>query len=294
MLRNYLTLAFRNIKRQSFYSFINIFGLAIGMSAGFMILQHVYHELNYDSFFENKENIYRVQTDRYKDGELATQWAAGCAGVGLHMKADFPEVKAFVNLHESTVPISYENKYYELKSAYYAGRPFFEIFSIPLLKGVDSLVLKEPFTVVLSESLAKKIFKGEDPVGKIIKQNDTRDFKVTGVYQDFPEESHMNFELLYSFESYVALTNEDARTAWQWDGFLNYVVLHPGTNPKALAEKFPKFVEARQGEELAQYGAGMGFVLQPLNKIHLISNYRSEIKPTGDEKATYFLLSTSH
>ena len=95
-----------------------------------------------------------------------------------------------------------------------------------------------------------RIFRDDYPIGKIIKQNDTRDYKVTGVFQDFPERSHMNFDILYSFESYVALTSENARTAWQWDGFLNYVVLHPGSDPKELSEKFPDFVEARAGEEL--------------------------------------------
>ncbi len=290
MFRNYFTITLRNFTKHSFYSFINIFGLAIGMAAGFMILQYVHYELSYDGFFENKENIYRVRTNRYNKGELTTQWASGCAGVGLHMKEDFPEVVEFVNLHRSGVPITYDNRYYELKSPYYAGSSFFEVFSIPLIRGVDSLVLKDPFTVVLSESLAKRIFGDEDPVGKIIKQYEFRDFKVTGVFRDIPEKSHMNFDLLYSFETYVALTSEDARTAWQWDGFLNYVVLHPGTDPDRLSEKFPDFIQARQGEELERWDSGMEFILQPLDKIHLTSNYRMEIKPTGNERTTYFLL----
>ncbi len=290
MIRNYLTVALRNFKRHPLYSAINVLGLAIGMAAGFIILQYVYYELSYDSFFENKENIYRVQTNRYNKGELTTQWAAGCAGVGLHMQEDFPEVLEFVNLHSSGASISYNKVYYELESSYYAGASFFEVFSIPLLKGVDSLVLKEPFTVVLSQSLAQKMFGAEDPLGKVIIQGDDREFKVTGVYADFPEQSHMDFDLLYSFESYVALTSENARTAWQWDGFLNYVVLDPRADVEQLAAKFPAFVERRAGEELARWDAGMEFVLQPLPKIHLTSNYRSEIKATGNEKTTHFLL----
>lgn len=290
MWKNFLIITYRNLTRHSFYSFINIFGLAIGLTAGFLILQHVHYQLSYDNFFENKENIYRVQTDRLKDGEMATQWAAGCAGVGLHMKEDFPEVIDFVNMHSSGAEISYNQKYFQPESPYYTGKAFFKVFSVPLLRGVDSLVLKEPFTVVLNETMAKKMFGDEDPMGKIIVMNDDNEFKVTGIFQDFPENSHMNFDVLYSFATYVAFTSEQARTAWQWDGFLNYVVLHPGTDPDKLSKKFPEFIQQRQGEELAQYGAGMEFVLQPLDKIHLISNYRQEIKATGDERATYFLL----
>ena len=290
MLKNYITSTIRNLKRHQFYAFINIFGLVVGMTAGFLILQYVYFELTYDNFFENKENIYRVRTNRYNAGELATEWASGCAGVGRHLNEDFPEVEDFVIMHSSGAEISHEEKYFELTHPYYASGNFFEFFSIPLLRGVDSLVLKDPWTVVLSESLATKIFGEENPVGKRIKQNDATDFTVTGVFQDLPERSHMKFDLLYSFESYVLFTSPEARTAWQWDGFLNYISLYPGTDPEVFSEKFPDWIIEREGEELEQYNAGMEFILQPLEKIHLISNYIGEIKTTGNEKTTYFLL----
>lgn len=290
MFSSFFRTIWRQLTRHSFYSFLTIFGLAVGIAAGFLILQYVYFETTFDQFFEDKDNIYRVQLNRYNKGELATQWAAGCAGVGLAMKEDFPEVKEFVNMTKSNAQISYEKNYFKLDYAYYAGQTFFEVFSVPLLRGIDSLVLKEPFKVVLSESIAKKIFGNADPVGKLLKMNDETDFEVTGIFQDLPERSHMKLDLLYSFETYVNFTSENARTAWQWDGFLNYVQLQPGTDVEALQAKFPSFIENRAGEELEQYNAGMEFLLQPLTKIHLISDYRGEIKPTGDERATYFLL----
>ncbi|MFK7953164.1 MAG: ABC transporter permease [Ekhidna sp.] len=290
MLKNYFTATLRNLTKNKFYASINIFGLAIGMAAGFMILQYVYHELTYDNFHKNKENIYRVQTNRYNAGELTTQWAAGAAGAGYHLHESFPEVVDFVNLASSSVGISYENKYFDLESPYYAKENFFEVFSIPLLQGIDSLVLKGLNKVVLSESLAKKIFGDENPVGKTILQNDHRDFLVTGVYKDFPKRSHMNFDILYSFDTYVSLSGEDARTEWNWDGFLNYVVLQDGVDPEELSSKFDPMIQEKVGEEMEQYNSSIEFVLQPLTKIHLISNYRAEIKPTGDETTTYFLL----
>ena len=163
MFKNFFLITLRNLTKHRFYSFLTIFGLAVGLAAGFLILQYVYFETTYDHFFENKENIYRVQLDRYNKGELATQWAAGCAGAGLHMKEDFPEVLEFVNLHSSGAQISYEQNFFKPEYAYYAGETFFKIFSVPLLQGVDSLVLKDPFTVVLSQTMAKKIFGNEDP-----------------------------------------------------------------------------------------------------------------------------------
>lgn len=290
MFKNYLTITYRNLAKHPFYSFINTIGLAIGMAAGFMILQYVYFELSYDNFFENKENIYRVQTNRYNKGELTTQWAAGMAGGGYHLKNDIPEVVDYVQMTRSSAQISQGDKYFDVENPYYASANFFRVFSVPLLRGVDSVVLKEPFTVVLSQTLAEKIFGQENPVGQRITMNDSRDFEVTGVFQDLPERSHMKFDLFYSFESFVQFTSDRSRSAWNWDGFLNYVVLRDGTNPENLASKIEDVVEARQGESLREEAAWIELILQPLEKIHLTSNYRMEIKPTGNETTTYFLL----
>ncbi|MEO1254413.1 MAG: ABC transporter permease, partial [Bacteroidota bacterium] len=279
----------RNLKKHKFYATINIFGLIVGMTAGFMILQYVFHELTYDRFIIDKENIYRIQTNRYNKGELSTQWAAGAAGAGNFLKRDFPEVKEFVNLHSSIAQISNDKKYFELTHPYYAGENFFTFFSIPLLRGVDSTALKGSMKVVLSESLANKIFGDEDPMGKIITQNDASDFVVSGVFPDFPERSHMKFDLLYSFDSYASFRGDEVRTQWNWDGFLNYVKLYDGTDQKTLEAKFEDWLINLVGEE-NQRNFRIELLLQPLTKIHLISNYRGEIKPTGDEKTTYFLL----
>ena len=290
MLSNYLTITYRNLAKHPFYSFINTIGLAIGMAAGFMILQYVYYELSYDNFFENKENIYRVQTNRYNKGELTTQWAAGMAGGGYHLKDNIPEVLDYVQMTRSSAQISQGDKYFEVEDPFYASANFFQVFSVPLLRGVDSTVLKEPFTVVLSESLAKKIFGKENPVGQRITMNDAQDFEITGVFQDLPERSHMKFDLMYSFASYIQFTSEGARTRWNWDGFLNYVVLRDGTDPEVMKTKIADMIEAKRGDQMREQAVWISLILQPLEKIHLTSNYRAEIKPTGDENTTYFLL----
>ncbi|MEM9895069.1 MAG: ABC transporter permease [Bacteroidota bacterium] len=290
MLRNHFIATVRSIKKQKFYTAINALGLIIGMVAGFLILQYVYNELSYDKFFANKENIYRLQTNRYNNGILSTQWAGGAAGAGKNLADNIPEIVDFVNLRKSAAEINYQKKYFELTHAFYAKENFFQVFSIPLLRGVDSLVLKEPFTVVLSESFARKMFGDEDPVGKILQQNDNTDYKVTGVFQDLPSRSHMKFDLLYSFATYLSFYGEDSQTEWNWDGFHNYVVLQPGADLAVVNEKITQVIQDQMGEEMESRNYFIEIVLQPLEKIHLISRYIGEIKPTGNEKTTYFLL----
>lgn len=230
MLRNYLNITLRTFKKHKVYVFINVLGLAMGMAAGFIILQYVAFELGYDQFFEDKENIYRIQTNRYNNGELTTQWASGAAGAGYHIKENFPEVETYTVLRRSEAMFSVDRKYFKPKFAYYASGNFFTTFGNRLVRGVDSIALKDPFTVVLSEELAERLFGDENPVGKKIRQNDANDFTVTGVFKDFPENSHMQFDLLYSYQTYINYTSEETKTAIDWDGFYNYVKLKPGTS----------------------------------------------------------------
>lgn len=292
MWKNYLTITLRSLRKNKAYSFINILGLAIGMAAGFMILQYVYYETTYDSFFENKENIFRVRTDRFNNGQLSTQWAAGASGAGPDMKEAFPEVLDYVKMYATEPIMTYDERYFDINFGFYATANFFEVFSVPLLQGVDSLVLRDMQTVVLSETMAKKMFGKEDPVGKEIETHDGARFTVTGVFQDFPEKSHMEAEILFSMITWITWQGgERADRTWQWDGWLNYVVLQEGTNSDDLQGKFPEFIASLHSDQFDGKQVEMiNFVLQPLDKIHLTSNFRHEIKPNGDETATYFLL----
>ncbi|MEM9326936.1 MAG: ABC transporter permease, partial [Bacteroidota bacterium] len=292
MWRNYLTITWRSLNRHRAYSFINVFGLAVGMAAGFMILQYVYYETTYDAFFENKENIYRVRTDRFKDGQLSTRWAAGASGAGPDMKDAFPEVLDYVKMYRTNPNMVYGENQFDIEFAFYATANFFEVFSIPLIQGVDSLVLRDMQTAVLSETLAAKMFGSENPVGKEVETHDGARFTVTGVFEDFPEKSHMDAEILFSMVTWITWQGgERADRTWQWDGWLNYVVLEPGTDPAVLESKFPDFIASLHADEFdGRQAEMMGFALQPLDEIHLISDYREEIKTNGDQNATYFLM----
>lgn len=292
MWKNFFTITLRNLKKNRVYSFINIFGLVIGMTAGFMILQYVYYEITYDRFFDNRENIYRVRTDRYDKGMLSTQWAAGASGAGIDMKEAFPEVLDYVKLYPWNQLLAHTDQFFDTEYGYFATRNFFQVFSIPLLSGVDSLVLKDLNTAVLSESFARKMFGDKDPVGETVHISDGTTFLITGIFKDLPEKSHMKIEVLYSMNTWLSwVGGDEADRTWQWDGWLNYLVLLDGTDPEVLQSKFPDFIASLHSDEFDGRQAEMvKFYLQPLDQIHLISDYRGEIKPTGDKTATYFLL----
>lgn len=288
MIKNYLTSVLRYVNRNRAFTAINVLGLAVGMMACMLITQYVLHEFSYDNFHVNKDRIFRMQLDRYENGEIATRWAAGCAGIGPDMKANFPEVERFVRLRGSSATLSTADVYFKEENVYFASEDFFKIFSVKLLSGEDSSVLKDPFKIVLSQSLAKKYFGSDDPVGKILKNNGKEEYQVTGVFEDLPVNTHMRINALISFESLTKMWN-DPILSWQWDGFMTYVMLNDGASANALAAKLPALTEKQAGEDLKRFNAGMKFNLQPLTDIHLDSNFMFEFKANGDRQSAYFL-----
>ncbi|HYI76817.1 MAG TPA: ABC transporter permease [Chryseolinea sp.] len=288
MLKNYLTSVLRYVSRNKVFTFINVLGLAIGMMACMLITQYVMHEFSYDDFHQNKARIFRLQQDRYENNELATRWAAGCAGIGPDMKANFPEVERYVRLHGAGAMLSRGEVFFKEEHVYFSSEDFFKVFSIKLLAGEDSTVLKDPFKIVLSQSLAKKYFGNEDPIGKILKNNGKEDYQVTGVFEDLPANTHMQINALMSFASLTKLWN-DPVLSWSWDGFMTYVLLNEKADVKNVAAKIPALAEKQAGEEMKRFNAGIKFQMQPITDIHLDSNFMMEFKPNGSRQSAYFL-----
>jgi putative ABC transport system permease protein len=293
MIRNYLTSIWRYISRNRAFTFINILGLVIGMTAFMLIAQFVLHEFSYDTFWQNSKSVYRVQLDRYDKGELATQWAAGAAGIGPDLKANFPEVKQYVRMSQTNSLLAYGDTHFREEHVYFSSQGFFEVFGFSLATGVDSTALKGPNKIVVSQSMAQKYFGTENPMGKTIRANGRFDLEVTGVYADLPTNSHMYVDAMISFATYVkavGMNNESELNQWMWDGFLTYVLLNDNANPADLEAKLPAFVEKRVGAELKQYNAAMVFHLMPLTDIHLDSDFIGEFKANGSRDSAYFLL----
>ena len=290
MFRNYFTSILRYVSKNKAFTFINILGLAAGMMACMLITQFVMHEFSYDNFHANKDRIFRLQLDRYNKGEITTQWAAGAMGIGQDVKDNFPEVEDYVKLTGTGALFSYRDVFFKEEGVYFATKSFFKVFSIPLIQGTDSVVLNDPFKVVLSETLAKKYFGNEDPVGKIIRNNGEQDYEVTGVFKDLPANTHMKISALFSYASFETMVNNpEALKSWHWDGHFTYLLLRPDADPKAFEQKLLAFSEKHEAEELKRAGAGMVFHLQALTDIHLDSHFMFEFKTNGDRQSAYFL-----
>ncbi len=288
MLQNYIKSLWRYVAKNKGFTIINVSGLAIGMLACILIGQFVVHELSYDNFLRSKDRIFRLQLDRYNKGVITTRWAAGAAGIGPDLKANFPEVREYVRLHKRVSTLAVGDTFFKEENVYAASERFFKVFSIRLLEGNDSTALEAPFSMALSRSMAKKYFGDTDAIGKTIRSNGRRDYHITGVFDDVPPNSHMKIDALISFSSLVKTWN-DPITSWEWDGFLTYVLLNEGVDAKAFEAKLPAFVERKEGATMKADNAGMVFNLQPVTDIHLDSDFIGEFKSNGNRQSVYFL-----
>src|SRR6476660_6925371 len=206
MIKNYFKTAWRNLWKYKTFSFINIAGLSIGMAACLLILQYVSFELSFDQFNKNAPDIYRVYNDRYQNGKLIQHGTITYSAIGKAMQTDFPEV---IN-HTRVVPLGasimiYDGKKIGEQDLLAADDAFLSTFDYPLLVGDRVSALKEPNSVILSERLARKIFEVKNDnfqsvLGKaVVIERDSLPYKITGVLQNPPENSHLQFDFLLSY-----------------------------------------------------------------------------------------------
>ena len=290
MFKNYLLVALRNLIRNRISSLVNIIGLAIGMAAFVLIIQYVRYELSYDDFHENREVIYRVQQDRYNKGEITTQWAAGCSAVGQALYENFEEVEDFTRFQKIDGVFSYGDRKFNEPEIYLADTSFFEVFSFPVLSGDPNTALNSPLEMFISQSTARKYFGEQDPLGESLKFNGNLEFKIVGVFEDVPGNSHLKPEIVASWATLVQFNGPDVNTAWQWVAFFNYLKLHPSTDYKEFEAKIPPLVEELTGEQMDQLGSAVVFNLQPLKSIHLHSDFMFEAEPNGNARSVYALI----
>ena len=297
MLSHFLKVFLRNSLKRKSHSFTTLGGLVLGMTAFILIGLYVWHERSYDNFHAKKETIFRLRQDRYTNGVISRQWTAGPWGIGVDLKRDFPEVVKHVSVNRggarSTV-LSNGSLFFREERVFYASEDFFELFTFPLVKGVDSLVLRRPFTMVISESMAKRYFGNVDPVGKTLKNNGEHEYEITGIFKDVPDNTHLRFDALFSFESLLKTLGpeevQDLMTNWMWAGNYTYIELSPTADAKIFEAKLPEYVDKKVGALLKSWGEGMAFVLQPVPTIHLYSSHKDELEANGDGRSVQFLM----
>jgi putative ABC transport system permease protein len=298
MIKNYLKIAWRNLINNKADSSINIIGLSIGMAACLLILEFVSFELSYDRFNKNAGDIYRVSNDRYQKGKLVQHGTITYSAVGPAMKADFPEVINNTRVEPwGDIILSDNTKKYEVKNSIAADNEFLTMFSYPLLAGDPKTALKEPNNIILSETLAKKIYSVSNNdfsslLGKTLQiSRDSLPYKITGICKDVTENSHLQFDLLASYVTLYEQKNpwKEAEYDWTDSDFWHYLQLKPGTDYKKLQAKFDDFSKRHfQGDKIS--GSDEKFLLQPLLKAHLNSDYEYEIGKTGSAMAVWGML----
>ena len=196
-------------------------------------------------------------------------------------------------MSQTNALLAYGDTFFREEHVYFTSQGFFEVFGYSLLSGVDSTALKGQNKIVLSQTLARKYFGNEDPMGKTIRGNGRYDLEVTGVFADLPTNTHMHVDAMISFGTFVRLVgmnNESELNQWQWDGFLTYLLLNDKASAKELEAKLPAYVEKREGEELKRFNANMVFHLMAISNIHLDSDFIGEFKANGNRQSAYFLL----
>jgi putative ABC transport system permease protein len=278
MIKNYFKIAIRNLWRRKAFSFINIMGLAIGITACYLIFLYVRFELSYDAFHSKAQNIYRLVTDVKTPSETIhagiTSWP-----MAPNIKSDFPEAEAFVRVNRSGMLVRKEEKKFQEDLVLYADSSLFNVFDFKLIKGNPQTALKDPFSIVLSASSAKKYFGTSDPIGQtLLVYGEGHAAKVTGVMNDIPENSHIKANMLISMTTSTQKFNPTQDEEWTNFDATTYLLLKPGTNAKALEKKFPAFLERRIGKEMEANKMYFTLFLEPLKDVYLRSERQDNIE----------------
>ncbi|MXY47727.1 MAG: FtsX-like permease family protein [Gemmatimonadetes bacterium] len=283
MLRNYLSVALRNLRRHPAYSLINISGLAIGMATCILILLYIQDEFGYDRYHPHADRVYRI-VDDIESGGQTVQTAGTPTAWGPALKRDFPEIELLVRMRGtgSAWLVDLGNTIYYERKVIWAEPELFEMFSMPLVLGDPGTALDEPYSMVISEDLAFKYFGTEDPVGKVVNLDNRWDFMVTGVMKNIPTNSHMRPDMFVSYTTMNVIGSWDLGD-WEFHRNLyTYIRLRENVSPSDFEAKLPAFLERHAGDQYRESGISLRPSLQPLVDIHLYSNRESEHEPNGD------------
>jgi putative ABC transport system permease protein len=290
MFQHYIKIAIRSLMKFKGYSIINLTGLALGLSAGVLIMVYALDELSYDKFHTKSDRLYRVvsvfNSDQGQGGKNETNaWP-----IGDILRRTFPEAEAVLYTRSAgNLMVTYEGKKVR-EVAHYASPEFFQLFSFALVKGNPETALTAPYSLVISERMEAKYFPGENAMGKTLVFNDTMQFHVTGVMKDIPSNSHIQADMLPSLASWEKM-NPDFSYNDGWGNFnmRNYILLKPGTNAEAFFKKAEDLYNQHAGDLMKQWGIKASVGFEPFNEIYLKSNAGNGMGPLGSLTTVYLL-----
>jgi putative ABC transport system permease protein len=288
MLKNYFILAFRKLGKQKIFSLINILGLTVGITCCLMIFLFITHEMSFDGFHKNAKDIYRVMRVGNMNGTGKEEVAYLSPPYSTALINDYPDViKKTVRVMPDNDLITYNNVGFNEKNIYLVDDNFFEFFNFPLVKGNPATVLKDPLSIVLTETTAKKYFGNEDPIGKVVEWNKKLRLKVTGIAKDVPSNSHLYFDMVAPISYYK---NTPWYNQWPSNMLFVYVQLSPNADPKQLVAKFPKFMDKYLGAFYRSQGFSMDLTIDPLKDIYFQSLQYDNVKH-GSKMVVYIFMS---
>ncbi|HEY6976476.1 MAG TPA: ABC transporter permease [Chitinophagaceae bacterium] len=302
MISSYLKIALRNLIKRKGYTILNVAGLAIGITCCLLIFQYVAFEKSYDTFEPQTNQVVRLRLDSYQQGKLAWQSATSYPAFGPTLKKDFPEVEDYCRLIDANLLLSNDERNIKFKEekGYFADPSFLNMFNVQLVKGNLKTALDAPDKILLSENTAKKYFGNEDPLGKRLTDRDpdyTRTFEVTGVFKEFPANSHLIINHLVSYSTLGSIlrfygdTSNSTETSFGWYDFYTYLKLRPGTDVKKFESKLPaycdKYVNGQEWNKTNNVHDELYVI--PLSDIHLYSNYNQEAEVNGNGQSVSFL-----
>jgi putative ABC transport system permease protein len=295
MFRNYLKIAFRNLGRNKLFSFINITGLAFGVTCCVLIFLYVQRELGFDRFNEKADRIYRLTAICFQP-KKTEYFAPSSPIMCIKLQAAFPDVRKSVRITPTKRSISYNDRKFFDNKVVYADSSLFDIFTFPMIEGNPKKALSAPYSVVLTRSSAKKYFGTENATGKMMKLSDTINVMVTGIIEDIPDNSHLKFDCALS-RSTIADMNKNtadfaASNAENWfncDSY-TYMLISETADAKALESRMNKFMDREMADIKKNLGMWFNINLQPLTDIHLRSHFTSDYKDNVNSDITYIYI----
>lgn len=290
MIKNYLSLALKNFRKQKLFSLINVLGLSIGITCCLMLFLFIQNEFSYDNFHKNGKNIYRLMRVGELNGEIHEIPYVSIAYAPAIIN-DFPDViESAVRVMRDNNLISNNNISFNERNVFLTDPDFFSVFSFPLIKGNPATVLKNPNSIVLTESSAKKYFGKADPMGKILQFNKNQVLTVTGICKDVPVNSHLQFDMVIPLEILRTTMPPEWFTNFPNNSLFTYIQLKKGADPKLLEKRFAGFMDKYLGKYYAERGHKMGLIAKPLNKIYFSTDQFDSVKH-GNLKMVYIFMS---
>jgi putative ABC transport system permease protein len=283
-----IKLAWRSLKKNKLYAFINILGLTVGIASCLLIGIYIQHELSYDRFHVNADRIVRA-TMEYKH-DVVRRAAVTGTKPGPQFKRNFPEVKDFVRTFKYPRVVGYNNQLFEEKNFLYADPSFFKVFSFNLIKGDVGTALNAPDKMVITQNTAKKYFGGQEAIGKVLKVGE-KNFTVSGVVDIVPSNSQIQFDFIVPFSLYMDMNGPEQ---WWTANNITYLLLNNKDEIAPLQKRVADYMKTvSQGELKMGNGQYLTYNLQPLTSVHLHSDLPNEIEPTGSITYIYIMLAVA-